>query len=125
MEAANIEGVEFKSGKVRQSEQLNHEQIENNLLLGDIQKHASSPAVSAVGTVMPLISAIGLTFMRTVQAVYMYRVPSVDWFDVFYNVTSLLTLTSYPFILSITPFTERPADVAGLLRNPRMVDAFI
>lgn len=38
MDAANIEGVEFKTGKVRYSEQLNHEQIENKLLLGDIQK---------------------------------------------------------------------------------------
>lgn len=55
----------------------------------------------------------------------MYNVSSVGWFDVFYNVASLLTLTSYPFILSVTPFTERPADVTGLLRNQRMVDAFL
>lgn len=55
----------------------------------------------------------------------MYNVPEVGWFNVLYNVISLVTLTSYPFILSVTPFTERPADVTGLLRNTRMVDAFL
>ena len=55
----------------------------------------------------------------------MYNVPSAAWFDVLYNILSLLTLTSYPFIMSVTPFMEKPGDLAELLGNSRMMNAFV